>query len=248
MRKYFAILLLMMFGAVGCAKHDPVLPGTRVDIFGDGDVVIENLDVPELSNAAKNISGDDICNYRQDANNTIWNGNNKIFSGFATDSVVRSNQSPICDGGFIYTGLTTGEVVKIDAKSKRVIWVADVFRASNLTGGASVVDIVAHVGVDGNFIYAGGLGDAFCKLKKQTGDKIWCLNISVPVDFIMVDDFIFVVGTDNYLYAINGKNGKIHWRTSVKSQVKPIYENNHIIVGNLKINSKDGAVINTGWF
>ena len=247
LKKYIAILFVAM-AAAACSKRDPILPGTRVDIFGGTDTSIENIDVPQLSDTAKNISGDEICDYRQDATNTIWSGDKKIFSGFATESVVRSNQSPICERGFIYSGLTTGEVIKIDAKTKKIVWVADVFRASNLTGGASVVDIVAHVGIDGDYVYAGGLGDAFCKLKKSNGDKIWCLNISVPVDFIMVDDFVFVVGGDNYLYAINTKNGKIYWRTVIKKQIKPNYENNLITVGHLRINSKNGSVEKSGWF
>ena len=232
----------------GCAKHDPVLPGARTYVFDSTDVTVENIDVPQLSEHAKNISGDEKCDFRQEPNNTLWQGDKKIFSGFATDSVVRSNQSPICDAGFVYTGLTTGEVIKINPSNKNVVWVADVFRASNLTGGASVVDIVAHVGIDGDFVYAGGLGDALCKLNKYSGDRVWCLNISVPVDFIKVDDFIFVVGTDNYLYAVNAKNGKIHWKSEIKKQVKPIYENNVITVGRLRINAKDGGVVNTGWF
>lgn len=246
LKKYFVFLLLI--GIVGCSKHDPVLPGNRVDIFDDTKIRIENIDVPQLSETAKNIYGDENCDYRQDSTNTIWRENDKIFSGFATDSIVKSNQSPICDNGFIYTGLTTGEVIKINPVNKKIIWIADVFRASNMTGGASVVDIIARIGVDKNFIYAGGLGDAFCKINKTNGNKIWCLNISVPVDFVMVDDFAFVVGADNYLYAINTTNAKIHWKTEIKSQIKPVYENNLITIGNMRINSKDGRIINTGWF
>ena len=228
---------------VGCSKRDPVLPGTRVDVFDSGNVKVENIEIPQLSENKKNISGDENCEYRQDVNNVIWHGDKKIFSGFATDSIVKSNQSPICEGGFVYTGLTTGEVIKINASNKNVVWVADVFRLSNLTGGASVVDIVAHVGIDGNFVYAGGLGDAFCKLNKYNGDKIWCLNISVPVDFVIVDDFVFVVSGDNNLYAINAKNGKIYWKTEIKKQIQPIYKDNAITVGNLRINPQNGNLI-----
>lgn len=247
LKKYFAFLLALI-ALVGCAKHDPILPGNRIDVFDSVDINVKNINVPQLSETMKNISGDEKCDFRQDASNTVWGGDRKIFSGFATESVVKSKQSPICDGGFVYVGLTTGEVIKINPKTNQVVWVADVFRASNLTGGASVVDIVAHVGIDGNYVYAGGLGDAFCKLKKSDGARVWCLNISVPVDFIMVDDFVFVVGTDNNLYAINAQNGDVHWKTGINKQIKPVYKNNVITVGNLRINSTDGSVVKTGWF
>ena len=226
----------------GCAERDPILPGTRVDIFDSTNLQIENIDVPQLSNNVKNISGNEKCDYRQDSANNIYLGDKKIFSGFPTNSIVRSNQSPICDGGFIYTGLTTGEVIKVNTITKNLVWVADVFRASNMTGGASVIDIVAHVGIDKDFVYAGGLGDAFCKLNKYSGEKIWCVGISVPVDFIMVDNFAFVVGTDGSLYAINTNNGKIYWKTEIKDQIKPFYENNILTVGKKRINYKNGVL------
>ena len=232
-----------VFALSGCASHDPILPGIRHNIFEDTDVVVENQDVPQLSETQKNISGDLDCKYTQDSSNNVWLEGKKIYSGFAMSSSVKSNQSPICDGGFLYTGFSTGEIVKINRATNKIVWATDVYRSSNLTGGASIVDIVAHVGVDKNFVYGGGLGDAFCKINKYSGNKIWCVNISVPVDFIIVDDFAFVVGGDNNLYAINIKNGKIYWKTEIKKQVKPIYENNNIIIGNQRINTKNGDLI-----
>jgi len=243
LKKIFALLSVVSLAMVGCAEHDPILSGTRIDIFENSDVKIENKDVPQLSGQEKNISGDEKCDYRQDTANNIWRGDKKIFSGFATGNIVKSNQSPICMDGFLYTGLSTGEVIKISTLTKDVIWVADVFRDSNMTGGASVVDIVAHVGVIGDYVYAGGLGDAFCKLSKHSGKKYWCVNISVPVDFIMVDGFAFVVGADSNLYAINLKNGKVYWKTEIKTQIKPIYQNGVLTVGNQRINYKNGKVV-----
>ena len=225
-----------------CSKRDPILPGVRHDIFDDNETKIENIDVPELSENEKNISGDEKCDYTQDNSDTIWLGDKKIYYGFKQSSVVKSNQSPICVGSYIYTGLTNGSVIKIN-KYGKLVWMTDVFKEHNLTGAFPVVDIVAHVGVDGNFVYAGGLGDAFCKLNANNGNKIWCVNISVPVDFIMVDNFAFVVGTDNNLYAINTSNGKIYWKSEIKKQIKPIYNGQYIKVGRQKINYKNGSLI-----
>ena len=232
---------------VACSKHDPILPGTRYDIFDNTDINVLNKELPDLSDIDRNISGDANCEYSQDTSNNIWLKDKKIFSGFATDTVVKNYQSPICAGTFLYTGLTTGEVIKINKNNHRIVWATDVFRANNLTGGASVVDIVAHVGIDGGYVYAGGLGDAFCKLNANNGDKVWCVNISVPVDFIIVDNFAFVVGTDNNLYAVDTKDGSVYWKTEIKKQVKPNYDGKNILVGKQKINYKNGEEIKS-WF
>jgi outer membrane protein assembly factor BamB len=245
--KKISVFLLCAFAMASCSKRDPILPGVRNDIFDANDVVVQNRELPQLSDDMINISGDAICEYKQDASNTIWLDGKKVWAGFATNSAVKSNQSPICDGKFVYTGLSTGEIVKINTSTKKQIWATDVFRANNLTGGASMVDIVAHVGLDGKYVYAGGLGDAFCKLNANNGGKIWCVNISTGTDFIMVDDFIFVVGTDNNLYAINKQNGEVYWRVEVKKQIKPKYNKQVIIIGKQKIDSKDGSFVKSSW-
>lgn len=242
MKRIFAFLLCVLV-ITACSKHDPILPGVRHDIFETTDVVVENKEVPVLSENAKDISGDKDCGYRQDSLNNIWHGEKKIYTGFAMDSVVNSNQSPICVGRFIYTGLSTGEVLKINTADNRVVWTTDVYRGNNLTGGAAVVDIVAHVGVDKNYVYAGGLGDAFCKLNANNGNKIWCVNISVPVDFIIVDDFAFVIGTDNNLYAVNIDKGSVFWKAKIKKQIQPQYDGKNIIVGKEVFDYKTGELI-----
>lgn len=240
MMKKWSVFLLGALAIVACSKRDPILPGERTDIFDNNEVSVIDREVPELSESVTNISGDENCEYRQDAQNVIWFGDTKIWTGFATNNAVKSNQSPICEGRYIYAGLSTGEVIKVNALNRKLVWSADVYRANNLTGGASMVDIVAHVGLDDRYVYAGGLGDAFCKLNAYTGNKAWCVNISVPVDFIMVDDFVFVVGTDNNLYAINKQNGNVYWKSEIKKQVTPQYDGKNIIVGRQKINYRNG--------
>ena len=245
--KKVSIFLLCAITISSCSKHDPILPGVRNDIFDANDVIVQNRELPQLSDNMTNIYGDANCGYKQDALNTIWLDGKKVWTGFATNSAVKSNQSPICDGEFIYVGLSTGEIVKINTSTKKQVWATDVFRANNLTGGASMVDIVAHVGLDDKYVYACGLGDAFCKLNASNGDKVWCLNVSTGVDFIMVDDFVFVVGTDNNLYAINKQNGDVYWRVEVKKQIEPKYNKQIITVGKQRINTKDGSLVKSSW-
>ena len=242
LKKIFAFLTICL-AIVGCSKHDPILPGERYDIFDNSDIKVIDKDVPALSDTVKNIYGDSDCDYTQDEKNTILLGDKKIFRGIVTDNSVKNNQKPICVGNFLYTGLSTGEVIKLNTKNNQIVWTTDVYKETNLTGGSGVVDIVARIGADKNFVYAGGLGDAFCKLKSINGDKVWCVNISVPVDFILIDDFAFVVGADNNLYAINTTDGSVYWKTNVEKQKTPKYDGTNIIVGREKINYSNGKIV-----
>ena len=230
MRRIF-VVFMCAFALVACDKHDPILPGARTPIFSGARINVLNKTITNAPTDTVAVNTDD-CPYTQDKNNVIWHGDKKIFSGFPTSNTVSANQRPVCSGKYVYAGLTTGEVIKVNPSNRQIAWIADIYRPSNLTGGASMVDIVAPVVPYGKFVFAGGLGDAFCKLSATDGHKYWCLDISVAMPFIITDAYAFVVSTDNYLYAVATKNGDIYWRTPVKTQSAPEYKNAQIIVAN----------------
>lgn len=241
MRKVvLATMALLMVGA--CSKRDPILPGVRTAIFDNGTPVVLNATIENLPPAAT-VTGGGNCPYRQDATNTIWDGERKIFSGFATSNSVRSTQSPVCHRGFVVAGLTTGEVVKVNPKNRKVVWVADVYRASNMTGGASVLDIIVPIVVDGEYVYAGGLGDALCKINFQTGAKKWCAQIGVAEPFILAGPAVLVRGTDGAVYAVRTTDGAIYWRTEEGARGTLKYADGVLQIGKTKINAATGDII-----
>ena len=234
--------LLGLAVLVACDKHDPILPGVRTAVFDSTDIVVSNKSISDIPTDVIQIDNSN-CKYTQDKSNTIWNGNKKIFSGFATANSVAGNRTPICSGKYVYAGLTTGELIKINSKNRQIIWIADIYRASNLTGGASVVDIVAPIIPYKNAVYVGGLGDAFCKVNANSGNKQWCVDISVPVPFIITGQYAFVVSGDKYLNAIATTNGEVLWRTQVAKISAPKLENGIIRVGKQQVNIADGKII-----
>lgn len=181
MRKFAVIgACLIMLGA--CAEHDPILPGERTPIFNSDAFKMLDTSVPNLPDE---ISAPDTaeCPYTQDSTNVIRSGNRKIFSGFPTTNAVASNQTPVCSNGYVYAGLTTGELVKVNPNNRKIMWIADIYRASNMTGGASILDIIAPIVIRGNAVYAGGLGDAFCRINATSGAIKWCdwIGVAVPL-------------------------------------------------------------------
>ena len=238
----FFIGTIAAFVLVGCADHDPILPGVRTPVFSMNEVNVLNT---EIKNLPENISTPDVtdCHYHQDSANVIWDGDRKIFSGFPTKNSVQSNQTPVCANGYVYAGLTTGEVVKIAPKSRKIIWIADVFRSSNMTGGASIVDIIAPLVIHNGAVYAGGLGDAFCRINATSGQKKWCVDIGVGVPFIVTDNAAFIVATDGNLYAVRTSDGAVYWRTAVRDVVAPVYKDKTIVVGKEKFNAVNGEKI-----
>ena len=234
----FWVGTLVALGA--CSKHYPILPGTRSAIFATNAPLVLNQSITDLPATTVAGDADANCPYTQDASNVIKNGDRKIFSGFPTPNSVHSNMRPVCSGKYVYAGLTTGEVVKVDTKTRNIVWIADVFRPSNMTGGASVVDIVAPIMLHNGTVYAGGLGDAFCAINATSGVKKWCTYIGTAHPFVITNAAAFVVGTDNNLYAVRMRDGAIYWRAAVNAQSAPIYGDGTVTVGRQKFDAATG--------
>lgn len=234
----FWVGTLVALGA--CSKHDPILPGTRSAIFATNAPLVLNQSITDLPATTVAGDADANCPYTQDASNVIKNGDRKIFSGFPTPNSVHSNMRPVCSGKYVYAGLTTGEVVKVDTKTRNIVWIADVFRPSNMTGGASVVDIVAPIMLHNGTVYAGGLGDAFCAINATSGVKKWCTYIGTAHPFVITNAAAFVVGTDNNLYAVRMRDGAIYWRAAVNAQSAPTYGDGTVTVGRQKFDAATG--------
>jgi len=225
-----------------CDKHDPILPGERSDIFAVDSLNVLNTPVPNVSENAVDLEIPD-CPYTQKSDNTIWNGERKIFSGFATNNYVAGDKKPICHGSYVYAGLSTGELVKVNGKTREIAWVADVYRPTNMMGGASVIDIIATPVIYKNYVYVGGLGNAFCKISDLTGNAAWCIDIGVQKNFVVTDSAIYVVDTDDNLNAIRMRDGAIFWRVAVEKSRTPKYANKTITVGHEKFNAETGEHI-----
>ncbi len=241
MRKIAAALSILTLAA-GCAKHDPILPGQRTAIFEESTQTVTGGVIENLPATAVGAS-DAPCPYTQDTSNVIWDGDKKIFSGFPTSNSVKSTQKPVCVGKYVIAGLTTGEVVKVNPKNRQIAWIADVFRPSNMTGGASVLDIIAPIIVDGDAVYAGGMGDAFCRINLGNGKSKWCTPISVSVPFVVAGPAAFVMGADGILHAVRTSDGAIVWQREIGKCDAISYADGRITACKIKINASTGQVI-----
>ena len=234
--------LVCLAALAACDKHDPILPGIRTSIFDTTTIKTADTKITSLPEYAFEMT-DTTCPYTQDSSNTIWAGNRKIFVGFPTTNSVKNDATPICSGKYIYAGLTTGELIKINSTNRQVVWVADIYRPSNMTGGASVLDIVAPIVVRDGFVYAGGLGDAFCKINATSGAKKWCPEISIAEPFIIAGDTVFVVASNNKLYALRDSDGAAYWSTTIAKQAAPEYKSGTITIGAERFDAATGEKV-----
>ena len=125
---FYWLVCIMALSA--CSKHDPILPGVRKSIFETQTVKTTDEKIATLPNSAFEMPATD-CPYTLDTKNTIWDGDHKVFSGFPTPNSVARDTKPVCNGNYVYAGLTTGELVKINPANRKIVWIADIYRITN---------------------------------------------------------------------------------------------------------------------
>jgi outer membrane protein assembly factor BamB len=202
-------MLLLLALAAACSKSDPILPGDRSPVFKKDDIVVldKKIDDPGA------LLSPEKCDYVLDGNNMIWKGEARIFAGLPTESEIRTPKTAACRGDFVYAGLSTGELVKVNAKTRDLEWTADIFAERAPTGAPPFLDIIAAPVLNGGYVYAGGLGGEFCKARDSDGAKIWCLPVGVQEILRSTKNFNFILTTDGDLLAVSA-DGKVYWRSS----------------------------------
>jgi outer membrane protein assembly factor BamB len=198
-----SICILLLLGA--CAKTDPILPGHRVPVFKQDELQISK---EKIDNLGSPLSQTD-CKYTVDSNNQIWLGKKRIFAGLPTESKIDSPKKATCHNEYVYAGLSTGELVKIDTETRDMAWTVDIFAEYIPTGGDPFFDILAQPVYNNGFVYAGGLGNAFCKIKDSDGKKVWCVPISVSEIITSTDKFNVVRDTNGKQLAVSN-DGKVY--------------------------------------
>ena len=245
-RQIIYALCLMPYALVGCSRPDPILPGHRTPIFGGTPTVI-NTSVPDIGEIRSITEISDGREFVQDNNNVIWevrgDDRTRVFSGMPIANQTAGTRTVRRDNQNIYAGLSTGEFVAINKNTRRVVWMADIFQRSAITGGAPILDIIAPAEFWGDSIIVGGMGNAMCRLRTRDGRAIWCNDISVGRPFITTTTTSFVVATSNYLYAIDNATGQIFWRTSVRRNATPNLAGGVITVDRERFDATTGTLI-----
>lgn len=133
------------------------------------------------------------------------------YQAAAAETPVLGLPAPAFTDGLVVGGFGSGELVALRAASGSVAW-SDSLTAAR--GRNSLVDLSAIRGLpvvaDGT-VYVGSLGGLVLSLDVRTGRRLWERDIATADTPWVAGDWMFILGTDGRLAAVERSDGRVVW-------------------------------------
>ncbi len=146
----------------------------------------------------------------------------------ASDTLVLGLPAPAYVDGIVIAGFGSGELVALRAASGTVVW-SDSLAAAR--GRISISDLSAIRGMpmvrDGR-VYATSLGGQLVANDLRSGRRLWELELASAETPWVAGDWVFAVGTDGRLAAVNRIDGAVAWVTQLDRWETPAKEQDPI--------------------
>lgn len=138
-----------------------------------------------------------------------------------SDTMVLGMPAPAFVDGIVVAGFGSGELAALRAASGTVVW-SDSLAAAR--GRTSISDLSAIRGMpmvkDGR-VYAASLGGQLLANDLRSGRRLWELELASAEAPWIAGDWLFVVGTDAQLAAVNRADGAVAWLTQLDRYENP---------------------------
>lgn len=220
MKTNFKILTFLVLLLYACDKKDPILPGVRSPVFdGGAQVVLSNKSVKDLVGDFKDQPAIKSELYEMSDENILTRKSDGkvIFKGFPTATKTGAPARPIASNGFVYAGLSTGEVLKVSASDSTIKWMIDLGGRSLITGGSPVSDISVLM-LNGGNLYASSLAGVFAKISADNGKVIWSRPFQATGEIFVSGSLVAFVDLSGDLIALDAKDGALVLRRAANGK------------------------------
>jgi outer membrane protein assembly factor BamB len=130
------------------------------------------------------------------------------------------------DGGMLYTGSTSGEVVALNSSSPRIEWSYPItMKSQGLSCGSSSQEVPLYgtPAVGGDLVYVGAYNGKVYALNMATGAVRWVYPKEGYIGAIVgspvvVNDTVYVSSSDGRVYALDVIYGEQQWKSEPLSE------------------------------
>lgn len=136
------------------------------------------------------------------------------YKGLGEISIAHGGSSPAFDGERILLGMTNGKIIALSAQNGDMVWAESggTFDEFPHILACPVVDLVSKM------IYTVSFNGKLSALDQHTGQMRWFLPIASQFTPALAGQALFVLGSDNTLFALNKAMGHVFWKVPLEKE------------------------------
>jgi len=142
------------------------------------------------------------------------------FQASQPETAVLGSPAPAYTGGLVVAGFGSGDLVAVRAASGTVVWTDSLAAASGRTSLADLSSITGMPVIDGERVYAIGLGGLMVCLDLRSGRRLWERDVAGSQTPWVAGSWVFILTTDQTVAALEAQTGRVVWLADL-----PRYEN-----------------------
>ena len=145
----------------------------------------------------------------------IW-----AFQASVAETTVLGQPAPAYADGLVVAGFGSGDLAAVRASTGGVAWTDSIASAAGRTSLADLSAITGMPVIDGERVFAIGLGGLLVAIDLRAGRRLWEREIAGSQTPCVAGDWMFILTVDQQIAALSTRDGTIAWVAEL-----PRYEN-----------------------
>lgn len=128
---------------------------------------------------------------------------------------VLGSPSPAAIEDIVVVPYSSGEVIAYLAGNGRRLWTDALSRSGRFTPISSINDIAARPVLAGGLVVAANQSGVTAAIDGRSGNRIWAQGIGSTQAPAFIGEYVFIIGTDGTLAALEAETGRVFWATDL---------------------------------
>ncbi|NVK35337.1 MAG: PQQ-binding-like beta-propeller repeat protein [Rhodobacteraceae bacterium] len=148
----------------------------------------------------------EILALNQSDGSQAWN-----YTGVEETAGVLSSANPAVSGNRVIVPFSSGEIMALDVKSGEPVWIESVTRGMRTFAVSGISDVSASPVIDGNVVYATGVGGRTVANSVKNGERLWGQNVGSVHTPVVSGNALFLIDLEERMVALDRKSGETLW-------------------------------------
>lgn len=150
---------------------------------------------------------------------------------------LRGNARPVIEGGTVYLGYDSGDIVALRLEDGSVLWEQEVAAGEGRTELERMVDIDGDIVAAGSELYVAAYNSRIVALDTGSGRPLWTRDMSVYGGLSLAGDRLLASDAAGTVWALDRRTGASLWRQDALAHrwlTTPGVHGSHVVVGDLE--------------